>query len=313
MKVGIVGTGAVGSSAAYAMILGGTASELVLIDPNLGLARAQAEDLEDATLFASPMAIATGDYSGLAGAEVVALCCGARQLPGETRLQLLGRNQAIFQQIVGQVVQHAPEAVLVVVSNPVDVLTGLVCKLAGLPTGRVFGTGTLLDTARFRAHLGQAVGVSPQSIHAYVLGEHGDSEVLIWSTVAVAGIPLEAFAQQVGRPLSSELKARIDDGVRNAAARIILGKGSTSYGIGAGIAQIVRAIRDNQGVVLTLSAPSRELGGEGAPCLSLPRVLGARGITRTLFPVLAAGERQALEQSARILRQAGEVTPVAAI
>jgi L-lactate dehydrogenase len=303
MKVGIVGAGAVGSSAAYAMILGGTASELVLIDPNQELARAQTEDLQDATLFASPLAIATGDYAALAGAAVVVLCCGARQLPGETRLQLLGRNQLIFTQIIGQVVAHAPDAVLLVVSNPVDVLTGLVCRLSGLPPGRVFGTGTLLDTARFRAHLGLAAGVSPQSIHAYVLGEHGDSEVLVWSTVAVAGIPLEPFAKQVGRPLTPGLKARIDDGVRNAAARIIQGKGSTCYGIGAAIAQIVRAIRDDQEIVLTVSAPSPELSGT-APCLSLPRVLGARGVVRTLFPVLAAGERQALERSAQVLRQA---------
>jgi L-lactate dehydrogenase len=306
MKVGIVGTGAVGSSAAYAMIMDGIVSELVLIDPNQDLAGAQAEDLEDATLFASPVRISVGDYAGLAGAGVVAICCGARQIAGETRLQLLGRNTVIFTQILHQIASHAPEAILLVVSNPVDLLTELVCSLSGLPAGRVFGTGTLLDTARFRAHLGQAVGVSPQSIHGYVLGEHGDSEVLVWSTVSVAGIPLDAFAKQVGHPLTPEFIARIDDGVRNSAARIIQGKGSTSYGIGAAIAHIVRAVRDDERILLTVSAPSPELGDGGAPCLSLPRIVGSRGVERTLFPTLSAGERQALEASARVLAKAAE-------
>ena len=304
MKVGIVGTGAVGSSAAYAMIMSGAASELALIDPNEGLARAQAEDLEDATPFAGPVHVSAGGYAGLAGAKVVALCCGARRLPGESRLELLGRNAAIFKEIIANVVEHAPEAILVVVSNPVDVLTNLVCRLSGLPEGRVFGTGTLLDTARFRARLGGIVGVSPRSIHAYVLGEHGESEVLIWSTASVGGVPLEQFAAQTGHPLTAELKAGIDEGVRHGAAGIIQGKGSTCYGIGGGITQIVRAIRDDERALLTLSAPSPELGGEAAACLSLPRILGSGGIERTLLHRLEDGERQALERSAAILREA---------
>jgi len=304
MKVGIVGTGAVGSSAAFALILNGTVSELVLIDPNEGLARAQAEDLESSTLFASPVRVSTGDYPGLAGAEVVALCCGARQQPGETRLQLLGRNETIFREILPRIVAGAPEAILLVVANPVDLLTGLVCRLSGLPAGRVFGTGTLLDTARFRAQLGQAVGVSPQSVHGYVLGEHGDSEVLVWSTATVGGIPLEQFASQMGRPLTPDFRDRIDDGVRHAAGRIIQGKGSTCYGIGAAIAHIVLAVRDDRRALLTVSAPSPELGGSVATCLSLPRIVGALGVEATLFPTLSGPERAALEASARVLAEA---------
>ena len=304
MKVGIVGTGAVGSSAAYAMILSGAVSELVLIDPDEGLASAQAEDLEDATPLASPVSIAADDYARLAGAGMVILCCGARRRPTETRLELLSRNAAIFQQVVGEVVAHAPEAILLVVSNPVDVLTGLVCRLAGRAPGRVFGTGTALDTSRFRARLGKAVGVSPRSVHGYVLGEHGDSEVLIWSTVFVGGVPLEQFASQIGRPLSEDFKARIDDGVRNAAARIIQGKGATQYGIGATITQIVRAVRGSERALLTVTAPAPELGGSAPPCLSLPRIVGSAGIERTILPTLAAQEWEALERSARILREA---------
>lgn len=293
-----------GSSAAYALIMQAIVSDLVLIDPNQALAGAQAEDLEDATLFASPVRTWPGAYSELEGARLVALCCGAKQRPGETRLQLLDRNTAIFKQVIPQVLTQAPEAILLVVSNPVDLLTSLVCRLSGLPEGRVFGTGTLLDTARFRAHLGNAVNISPQSVHGYVLGEHGDSEVLVWSTVAVGGIPLDQFARQVGHPLTADFQARIDDLVRNAGARIIQGKGSTCYGIGAAIAHIVRAVRDDECALLTVSAPSPEMGGAAPPCLSLPRIVGWNGIERTLFPSLSAEEREALDSSSRVLLEA---------
>jgi L-lactate dehydrogenase len=304
MKVGIIGTGSVGSSAAYAMVLGSVASELVLVDPNQGLARAQAEDIDDVTPFALPVRISAGDYGQLAGASVVALCCGARQRPGESRLELLGRNAAIFRQVVAEVVKHAPDAILLVVSNPVDILTDLVCRISGLAGGRVFGTGTVLDTARFRSRLGALVGVSPVSIHGYVLGEHGDSEVLVWSSAAAGGIPLELLAAQVGHPLTAEVKAGIDDGVRSAAARIIQGKGATYYGIGGAVAHIVRAIRDNEDALLTVSAPAPELGQTHPSCLSLPRIVGRDGIRRALLPSLSVQEHRELERSAGILREA---------
>lgn len=305
MKVGIVGTGSVGSSSAYAMLMSGAASELVLIDPDEAMARAQADDLEDATPFGNPVSISANDPARMKDARLVALCCGARQRPGETRLELLGRNAAIFKEVVPKVLDSAPDAILLVVSNPVDVLTDLVNRISGLPAGRVFGTGTMLDTARFRARLGTLLGVSPKSIHGYVLGEHGDSEVLIWSTVSVGGIPLETFAHQVGRPLTPEVKATIDDGIRNAAARIILGKGSTFYGIGGAVTQIARAVRDNERSLLTVTAPTPEWG-EGAPCFSLPRVVGARGIERTNLPALSVVERMDLDRSAGILLEAAQ-------
>jgi L-lactate dehydrogenase len=301
MKVGIVGTGSVGSSAAFAMVMSGVASELVLIDPDEGLAQAQADDLEDATPFAHAVKICADDYHELAGARVVALCCGARRRPGESRLELLARNAEIFRQVVAKVVANAPEAILVVVANPVDVLTHLVCHISGLPVGQVFGTGTILDTARFRARLGTLVDVSPRSVHAYVLGEHGESEVLVWSSAAVGGIPLAQFALQVGRPLTPEARAAVDVGVRAAGAKIIKGKGATFYGIGGSVCRIVRAIRDNEDALLTVSAPSPELGQ--AVCLSLPRIIGAGGIRQTLFPALSDQERRELENSAEVLRK----------
>lgn len=305
MKVGIVGSGAVGSSAAYAMVMRGMASEIVLIDVNEKLAQAQAEDILHATPFAAPVRISAGTYARLAGAKAVILACGVSQRPGESRLQLLSRNVAIFQEVVGRIMEHARHAVLIVASNPVDLMTDVVCRLSALPPGQVLGTGTVLDTARFRTMLGEYLGVAPQSVHAYVLGEHGDSEVLIWSSIAVGGVPVDEFAAQIGRPLTPEVKARIDEGVRRAAYRIIEGKGATNYGIGAGIASMVRAIRDNARTVMTLSAPAPEVEYLAGVSLSLPRVLGVRGMETTLHPALSDEERHAIQQSARILREAG--------
>lgn len=304
MKVGIVGSGAVGSSAAYAMVMSGAASEVVLVDVNEKLARAQAEDILNATPFAAPVRVSAGGYGQLAGARAVVLACGVSQRPKESRLHLLARNAAIFRQVVAEVVEHVPQAVLVVASNPVDIMTDVVCRLSALPPGRVLGTGTILDTARFRTMLGEHLGVAPQSVHAYVLGEHGDSEVLVWSSITVGGVPVSEFAAQMGRPLTPEAKTRIDEGVRRAADRIIDGKGATNYGIGAGIAAMVRAIRDDSRTVMTLSSPAPEVEFLQGTCLSLPRVLGARGMEATLHPALSSEERLAIEHSARILREA---------
>ncbi|HXK95314.1 MAG TPA: L-lactate dehydrogenase, partial [bacterium] len=253
MKIGIVGCGFVGSAAAYAMTLQGAASEIVMIDINAPLARAQAEDILHATPFASPVRITAGDYPQLAGAGLVILACGVNQRPGETRLQLLERNADIFKQVVPRVLESAPDTVLLIASNPVDILTHVVTQISGIPSCRVIGSGTILDTARFRSLLGEYLGVSPHSVHAYVLGEHGDSEVLVWSSAKVGGVPLYDIAEQAGKPIPGEIQARIDDGVRRAAYRIIEGKGATYYGIGAGLARIVKAIRDDERTVLTVS------------------------------------------------------------
>ncbi len=216
MKVGIVGSGAVGSSAAYAMVMSGAASEVVLLDVNEKLARAQAEDILNATPFAATVRISAGGYRQLAGAKAVVLACGVGQRPGESRLELLSRNVAIFQQVVAQVVEHAPHAVLIVASNPVDIMTDVVCRLSALPAGQVLGTGTILDTARFRTMLGEYLGVAPQSVHAYVLGEHGDSEVFVWSSIAVGGRARRRI-RRANRPSPTPaVQARIDEGVRRA-------------------------------------------------------------------------------------------------
>jgi L-lactate dehydrogenase len=304
MKAGIVGCGLVGSTTAYAVALEGAARDLVLIDLNPAAARAHAEDILHATPFATPVRIAAGDYRDLRGAEAVVLACGVAQRPGETRLQLLERNAEVFRNVLSRVMENAPEALLIVASNPVDVMTQVATRISGLPSGRVIGSGTILDTARFRALLGEHLGVAPQSVHAYVLGEHGDSEVLVWSSVRVGGVPICDFAEQAGCPLTKEAKARIDEGVRRAAYRIIEGKGATYHGIGAGLARIVRAIRDDERTVMTLSSLSMGVGGVNEVSLSLPRVLGAAGIASELRPALSGEEQEALRKSAELLKEA---------
>jgi L-lactate dehydrogenase len=286
------------------MALKGTASGIVLVDLNREAASAHAEDILHATPFASPVRIAAGAYAALAGAEVVILACGVSQRPGETRLELLSRNVKVFEDVIPQVLEFAPDTLFLIATNPVDVMTLAAIRISGRPPGRVIGSGTILDTARFRALLGEHLGVAPQSVHAYVLGEHGDSEVLVWSSAKVGGVPLLDFGNQVGYPISPEIRSRIDDGVRRAAYRIIEGKGATYHGIGAGLARMVGAVRDDEGAVFTLSGLVRNIEGLEDTCLSLPRVLGRSGIKAELKPALSTGEEEALERSAGILREA---------
>ncbi len=304
MKVGVIGAGMVGSSAAYAVVLLSAASEVVLVDVNEQMAEAQAEDISNAGPFLSSTRVSAGHYEHLQGAGIVLICCGVAQRPGETRLQLLGRNAAIFREVVPKVVAAAPDAILVVATNPVDAMTELTVRLARRPPGRVFGSGTILDSARLRSLVAAHVGVAAPSVHATVLGEHGDSEVLAWSSIQVGVIPLSAFAAQVGRPVTDEVKRRIDERVRCAAYRIIEAKGSTNFGIGASLARIVQAIRADEKTVLTLSAPGDETGPTGEVCLSLLRVLGAGGIEATLQSPLTHEEEAALKRSAETLREA---------
>lgn len=306
MKVGIIGCGFVGSSAAYAMALQGVASEILLIDINADLARAQAEDILHATPFAHPVQLDAGGYGDLGGAALVILACGVAQKPGENRLHLLERNARVFQQVVPQVLSHAPEALLLVASNPVDLITEMVTKISGLTPSRVFGSGTILDTARFRTLLGDFFDVSPHSVHANVIGEHGDSEVLVWSSAQIGGVNLGEFARQEGKTLTDEVKARIDDGVRRAAYRIIAGKQATYYGIGAGLSRLARAVRNNERGVYTLSMHEKKDGDLRDTCLSLPRILGSAGVMGTLRPALSTEEHAGLLRSAATLRAAAQ-------
>ncbi|MEM9474686.1 MAG: L-lactate dehydrogenase [Pseudomonadota bacterium] len=306
MQVGIVGAGMVGSAAGYALALQGTAERIVLVDIDDKLARAQAEDIAHAVPFASSVQVEAAGYDGLAGCGVVIIAAGVSQKPGETRLELLSRNAEVFRAVIGEVRRAAPDAILLIASNPVDVMTDVATRLSGLPPERVIGSGTILDTARFRWLVGQHLGIAPQSVHAYVLGEHGDSEVLAWSAARAGSVELRSFAAQVGAPLTQSVCERIDAGVRRAAYTIIEGKGATWYGIGAGLQRIVRAIARDEAAVLSVSIVTHEVEGVSDVALSIPRVVGASGVAADLFPELDAGEHAALKASAQILKDTSD-------
>ncbi len=307
MKIGIVGAGLVGSTAGYALVMSGIGRRIVLVDRNQARARAEADDLLHAVPFAHPLDVVAGGYADLAGARVVILAAGVGQQPGETRLQLLARNAAVFREVVPAVLDQAPEAVLVVATNPVDVMTHLAAGFAaerGVGWGCVLGSGTTLDTARFRALLGRRLGVDAEHVHAYVVGEHGDSEVLTWSVATVGGIPLAEMARRRGVPFGAALRKEIDAGVRRAAYQIISGKGATYSGVGSALARIVEAVLGDRRSVLTVCTPEANVAGVPDVTVSLPRVLGGTGVIETLPLALPPDEQQALAASARVVRAA---------
>lgn len=306
MKVGIVGAGFVGSTAAFAMVTTGAASEIVLVDANAALAKSQAQDIAHAIPFTHAVAVHAGPYAALEGAGVVVLSAGVGQKPGETRLDLLERNARVFAEVIPAVLAAAADAVLLVATNPVDVMTQIATRISGLPPHRVIGSGTVLDTARFRALLGARLGVTPKSVHAHVVGEHGDSEVLLWSGATVAGVPVYRAAAQLGRPLTAEDRTAIDEGVRRAAYHIIAGKGHTAFGIGGGLARLVAAIAGDEKLVTTCAVLNELVVGVSDVVLSLPRVIGARGVIDTILPDLAPDEEAALRHSATILKEAAD-------
>jgi L-lactate dehydrogenase len=306
-KIGVVGTGFVGSAAAYAMVMSGVGREIVLVDLNRKRAEAEANDINHAVPFAHPMHVRAGDYGDLAGARVVVVTAGVNQRPGETRLELLERNAAVFRQVIPNIVQHAPHARIVVATNPVDIATQLtadiVTSLGGDPH-TVFGSGTMLDTARFRALLAEKLGIDAQHVHAYVLGEHGDSEVLIWSQVTVGGMPLDDFIHRRHLRFTAQDREAIDEGVRRAAYAIIEGKGATYYGIGSALARAVDVVISDQRAILTVTAPTPEVAGVRNVSVALPRLVGGAGVMETFYPTLTADEGAALQRSARIVRDA---------
>ncbi|MBI5029582.1 MAG: L-lactate dehydrogenase [Chloroflexi bacterium] len=304
MKVGIVGSGMVGATAAYALIMRGVGREIILVDVDQTRAHAEADDLSHAVPFASPLRVRVGNYSDLAGCRVVVITAGASQKPGETRLQLLGRNANIFRQIIPSILENAPDAILIVATNPVDALTHLTARLAkakGIASSRVIGSGTTLDTARFRTLLAEQLGVDAQHVHGYVVGEHGDSEVLTWSLVTVGGIPLDEFCNLQKINLDAPARQDIDQRVRNAAYSIIKGKGFTSYGIGSALARIVQVILQDQRAILTVCTPVGNILGVCDVTVSLPHILGGEGIIATLPMPLNQAEQNALRKSAEVV------------
>lgn len=307
MKIGIVGSGNVGATAAFAMVMRGVGRQIVMVDLDPKRAQAEADDILHAVPFAQPLQVRAGNYEDLAQAAVVVITAGVRQKPGESRRQLLERNAAVFRDVIPKVLQNAADAVLVIASNPVDVMTHLAARYAaefGVPSSRVIGTGTTLDTARFRAQLSRYLGVDSYHVHAYVLGEHGDSEVVAWSEVGIGGIPLDEFCAIGSGEITEEVRDKIEDDVRHAAYSIIEGKGATYYGIGAAIAQIVNVIVRDQRAILTVCTPMDEVVGVRDVTVALPNVVGGQGIISTCLFTLTDEETAKLQASAQIVREA---------
>ena len=309
MKIGVVGCGMVGSASAYALVMSGVGREIVLVDLKRERAEAEANDISHAVPFAHPLMVRAGGYADLAEAQVVVIAGGVAQKPGETRLALLHRNADVFREIVPSILRHAPDAVLLVVSNPVDIMTHLAAHFAadfGAPPTRVIGSGTTLDTARFRTLLGRHFDVDPQHVHAYVVGEHGDSEVLAWSQATIAGLTLDEFAQVHGQPLTNSDRKKIDENVRRAAYQIIAGKGATYYGIGSAVARIIDVLLHDQRAILTICSRIVAVPDCGGVTLALPHLVGGNGALATIPLQLDDRERQELRHSVSILREALE-------
>jgi len=307
MKIGIVGCGMVGSVSAYALVMSSMGREIVLVDLNRTRAEAEANDIHHAVPFAHPLTVRAGDYADLVGARVVVIAGGVAQKPGETRLQLLQRNADVFRQIGPSILRHAPGAVLLVVTNPVDLMTHLAARFAAefaVPPTRVIGSGTTLDTARFRALLGRHFDVDPQHVHGYVIGEHGDSEVLVWSQATIAGLNLDEFAKVHGSPLTAADRSQVDENVRRAAYHIIAGKGATYFGIGSAVARIVDVLLHDQRAILTICARITGLPDCEDVTLALPHLLGGEGVIGTIRLPLDGTELEGLRRSAGILREA---------
>ncbi len=301
-KVGLIGTGMVGASFAYALMQRSVANELVLIDADKARAEGEEMDLNHGMAFVRPMRIIAGDYSDLADAGVIVICAGIGLRPGQTRLELLQTNAAIFHNIVPKIAEVNHDAIIIVAANPVDILTHIAAGIIGLDSGRVFGSGTVLDTARLRYMLGVHYSVDPRSVHAYVVGEHGDSELALWSLANIAGVQLVDFIGADGQRYDQAAIDRIFYQTRNAAYEIILRKKATYYAIGLGLLSIVEAVLRDQHTVMTVSSPLNGLYGVKDISISMPTIIGRGGIEEVLNLPINENELAAFQASAQTLK-----------
>lgn len=311
IKVAVVGTGNVGATYAYALLLSGLAAEIVLINRNREHAEGEAMDLTHAAPFAGPTRIWAGDYADGAGATITVLTAGAPQGDADSRLDLVAKNGAIFAEIVPEVMRHNPGGLLLVASNPVDVLTYAVWKSSGLPRSRVIGSGTILDTARLQALLGQHFGVDPAAVEATIIGEHGESQVPVWSLAGIAGVPLAAFGAANGMAADDATLREIARRTRDAGPAVAERKGATYYAVAAGLVRITEAILRDEHAVLSVSTVVDGYQGVEDLALSVPCVVGRSGIERTLSLPLNDDEAADFRRSADVLREAIAKLPAA--
>lgn len=301
-KIAIIGAGLVGATTAFALMTGGTTEEIVLIDIIKGKARGEALDLNHGTSFIRPVTIYAGDYPDCQGADIVIITAGIPQKPGQSRLELVEINKRIIRQVVESILNYNTEAVLIIATNPVDIMSYVAWEGSGLPASRVLGSGTVLDTSRFRYLLGQRCNLDPRNIHAYVIGEHGDSEVLLWSTVNIAGIPMEKFCATCEHTCYPEGKDDISQQVRQAAYEVIEGKGATYYAVALALRRITESILRNEHSILTVSTMIEEFQGVKNVYLSLPCILGENGVEKIISLKLSTAEKENFIKSAEIVK-----------
>ena len=301
-KVALIGCGFVGSASAFALMQSGLFSEMVLIDANTAKAEGEALDIAHGLSYAKPMQIYSGTYEDIADAAIIVISAGANQKPGETRLDLVKKNIAIFRSIMGELNRVKVEGILLIVANPVDILTAAAVKLSGLPENRVFGSGTVLDTARFKYLLGEYLGVDSRNVHAFILGEHGDSEIAVWSSANISGIPVHDFCELKGHYDHETAMKEIADNVKNAAYEIIEKKQATYYGIAMSVRRICEAvIRDEKSILPISRMLHGEYGIDGV-ALSLPAIVGAGGVEIPVPAELSDEELSALKKSGETLK-----------
>ena len=301
-KVAIIGCGFVGSSSAFALMQSGLFSEMVLIDADVNRAEGEALDISHGLPFAKPMKIYAGSYEDIADAAIVIVTAGAGQKPGETRLDLVKKNVEIFKSIIPEIAKQDFNGILLIVANPVDILTYVAAKLSKLPQGRVFGSGTVLDSARLKHLLGEHLDVDSRSVHAFIIGEHGDSEMAAWSSANVSGIPLNDFCEMRGYFKHEESMKKILEEVKNSAYEIIEKKHATYYGIAMSVRRICEAIiRDEKSILPVSSIQKGEYGIENV-ALSIPAIVGREGVEKVVPIKLSDTEKEELIKSANTLK-----------
>ncbi len=297
-KITIIGAGFVGSTTAYSLIAANITEEIAIIDINKKLAASQVMDLQHSVPFWGYTKVKVGTYKDIASSKIAIICCGANQKIGETRLDLVKKNSAIMEGVMKEVFKNNPNIIVLMVTNPVDILTYLAIKKFPKNKKRIIGTGTILDSARFRFLLGEYLNVNPQSVHAYIVGEHGDSEVPLWSTASIGNTLISNFKR-----ISPEVKKDIFSKAKNAAYAIIEGKQATYYAISAGTTQIVETILFDKKRVLPISYYLEGEHGIKDVCLSLPVILGRDGVTERLEIKISASEKKLLKESARKIKK----------
>lgn len=301
-KCAIIGCGNVGATTAYTLMLDKIFTEIVLIDINTKKARGEANDLNHGLPFIAPMTIYQGDYSDLTDASIIIITAGANQKPGQSRTDLVRENTKIFKSIVKKITHYNTEAILLVVTNPVDILTYVTLKISEFPKERVIGSGTVLDTARLKYLAGLHLGVDNRNIHTFIIGEHGDSEVAVWSSATVSGIPLKSFCADCKTNCSIDKLHQIYEEVKSSAYTIIEAKGATYYAIAESVRRIVNAIIRDENTILPVSSLVNGHYGLSDVCLGLPSIVGRDGVKRILDIPLDDGELTALHRSAEKMK-----------